>query len=218
MTEVIDKTGKPMGQFVLDGQPVAGFSSGKSIAEVASGQLHVRPNGQPAYYTTYDEVTPYIGDIAFVKKGEKWVLTREVREMFEGKELNREVEVPFTKAGKRYYLEAYGKRDKKTTKEGIDIKDKKWEKVYDGQWRMIDQQGYFIGESTYSNITYDLAKGEFTGSLAGLIGVVNTSGEFIAPAEQELVEAVTEDIIRVESFGKIGYLKSDGTWLWPLGR
>lgn len=215
-TEVIDKKGKAMGKFVLDGKPVAGFSSGKSIAEVASGQLHLRSNAQPAYYATYDEVTPYIGDIAFVKKGEKWVLTREIRENFEGKVQGREVEVPFTKAGKRYYIETYGQRDKKTTKEGIDIKDKKWEKVYDGQWRMIDHQGYFVGETTYQKLVTDLANGTFTAEVSGLVGIVNLSGKFIAQPEQELVEAVSKDIVKVVSFGRIGYLKADGSWLWPL--
>jgi hypothetical protein len=30
------------------------------------------------------------------------------------------------------------------------------------------------------------------------------------------VEAVGEGLVQVVSFGKIGYLRADGTWLWPL--
>ncbi len=208
--QIIDANGKLQGKFVLEkGEIISGFSSGRAIAEVPSGQLHIRPNGQPVYYATYDEVTPYIGEVAFVKKGEVWNLVRKVGE--------REVAIPFSKAGMRQYKAEYGNRDKKTTKEGVVIKDIKWELAKPGVWRMIDAQGYFIGSQIYQKVEFDLQKQEFTTEIPATVGLANLKGEILLPANQEQIKVTDAGLIQVNAFGKIGYLDLQGNWVWELG-
>lgn len=208
-TQIIDINGQQKGEMKLEeAKIISGFSGDRAIVEVPSGQLHIRPNGKPAYYVAYDEVTPYIGSVAFVKKGEEWALTRSVN--------GREMQVPFTKAGMRAYKKQYGNRDKKTTKEGIDIKDVKWTKTRDGVWRMIDAQGYFVGQQVYENVEPDLLKQEFRAQVAGLVGLANFKGEVLLPSEQEQIQYTDQSLIQIVSFGKIGYLTADGKWVWEM--
>ncbi len=89
---IIDKTGKQLGVYGMSGKVIGGFQSDRAIAQSNTGQFHIKPDGTPAYFTKYDEVSPFNGNIAFVKRGEKWMLTREMNGI--------KSEVPFSRADK----------------------------------------------------------------------------------------------------------------------
>ncbi|MGB0523610.1 MAG: WG repeat-containing protein [Flammeovirgaceae bacterium] len=203
---IINEKGAQLGKITLEGQVSKGFQSNRAILQSKSGSLHITPEGLPAYYTKYDEVTNFIGGIAFVKRGEVWELTRKMNE--------NQSKVRFTSAQRNAYLATYGKRYKRKTPFGT-LQDVKWEKVNDGLWRMIDSNGNFINESIYDQVLADEGA-VFKVRKDGFFGIANLQGTFISKAENDIIKVVTDEVIRIEHEGKIGYLKPDGTWIWEL--
>lgn len=204
-TIIINDKGTQVGTLSLAGTVTKGFQAGRAVLSTTTGELHINQEGLPAYYSKFDEASNFIGDIAFVKRGEVWELTRKMNA--------NESKVRFNSAQRNAYLAKFGNRYKRKTPFGT-LQDVKWEKVKDGFWRMIDKNGNFINESVYDALISD--ENTFQVRKDGFFGIANLKGEFITPAENEIIQAVNPQIIRVELGGKIGYLRPNGSWIWEL--
>lgn len=80
---------------------------------------------------------------------------------------------------------------------------------------MIDKNGNFLNQSVYNQVLSTDGT-NFKVRKDGFFGVANLKGEFITPAQNDIIQAVSEQVIRIEYEGKIGYIKPDGTWIWEL--
>ena len=202
-TGIIDHSGTRTGKITIEGKIISGFSSDRAVFETPTGILHIKPDGSPAYYNKYDEVGDFNGKVALVKRGEKWILTRQAG--------STTTEVPFTRAAKNLY----GKRRVIKTPFGA-IKDLKWTLVENGVWRMIDSNGNLISDANFDQVVDVTTEGYLKVQKIGFLGIAGVDGTFVAKPQNESVSAINETLFKIEYQGKIGYLKSDGTWLWKL--
>jgi hypothetical protein len=202
--QLIDEKGKIIGNLTLSGQIKTNFQQKRAVVQSVTGEYHIKPNGLPAYLTKYDEVTEFVGDIAFAKRGEMWELTREVN--------GKPVKLTFTKSKKLMYLEEYGKNRKEKDKtKGEIMLDKEWKIINPGKWRMIDQDGNMLNEVVFEEVTQ--TKSGFTVRIAQQYGLLNSKGETILAPQNQVVRPISKGIFRVEKEGNIAYIKNDGTWL-----
>jgi hypothetical protein len=203
--EIYDKNGNKAGDFVLNGKIVVGFSNERAIVQSTSGAYHITPKGMPAYFAKYDEVTPFIGNIAFAKRGEMWELTRTT-----GAYTNK---LSFSRANKNSYLAQYDERRKETLQDGTVLEDISWELIEKGTWKMIDVDGNFLSDIVFRDVELN-DEGKFVVSVENRSGLADIKGNIIAEREYEVIRAITENIVRLEKAGKIGYLNSNnGKWL-----
>ncbi|MEN7550991.1 WG repeat-containing protein [Rapidithrix thailandica] len=206
--QIINEKGEKTGEFVLDGEIMTGFQANRAKVNSVGGMYHIKPDGMPAYFTKYDEVTDFQNEVAFVKRGEKWILTRQAN--------NQTVKVPFSRIAKNQYLANYEKRRTIKTKYGDLIKDLKWTLVNNGQWRMIHPDGLFANDVIYEEVN-PTSDGNFLVKINRQYGLATASGRVVTPAENETLKRVG-NVIKVEKQGKLGYLKLDGSWLWELAK
>lgn len=208
--QLINKKGETLGTLQLQGKLVSGFSNGRAVMLSAGGYLHLRADGLPAYFQRYDEVTPFSGETAFVKRGERWQLLRDL----EGQELK----VNFTAVSRRQYIEAYGLTHSRKMPDGRRLKDKSWQKISDGQWRMIDIHGNFTSEVVFESVSL-LEDGSFTGTVPALYGLASLQGKIIAEAVHQIISLAGSNIIKLDKNGQLAYLTHRGEWLWkPDGK
>ena len=205
--EIIDATGKKIGKLGLEGKVIKGFSADRAVLQTQSGDLHIKPNGMPAYYAKFDEASDFVGDIALEKRGEKWTLTRKAGET--------ETKVPFSRAAKNAYIAQFGERYRRKTPFG-EIKDIKWTLTQDGIWRMIDQNGNLLSETFYDQVIGITSDNLLKVRKDGFFGVANLQGKFIAKPQNDIITSAGKNLFRVEYQGKIGYLKSNGEWIWEV--
>lgn len=207
--QLIDRKGTVLGQFDMDGKLLNGFASERAVVETPTGYYHIKPNGLPAYFSKYDAVTPYVGDIAFAKKGEQWELTRKA-----GQKGDREIKVSFTMAKKNLYQQEFGKNRKQRLQYDNAMMDVKWEKISDGYWKMIGKDGTIISVNTYEEVS-QLDENLFRVKLNNLVGISDLEGKVIVEAENEVLRKVSENVIRLEVEGKIRYMAIDsGKFIW----
>jgi|GEM_PF-4202616 len=202
--EIYDKNGNKAGQFQLNGKITKGFTNERAIVQSTSGEFHITPTGLPAYFVKYDEVTPFIGNIAFAKRGEVWELSRST-----GDYTNQ---LKFKRANKNSYIEKYGERRKETLPDGTILEDKGWKLIEKGTWKMIDSDGNFLSEMVFTEVKLN-ADGNYVVSIENKSGLADTEGKIVAERKYELIRAVSKDVIRLEKAGEIGYLNTNGTWL-----
>ncbi|MBX2841975.1 MAG: WG repeat-containing protein [Flammeovirgaceae bacterium] len=205
--QIIDGTGKVIGSFTINGKVEKDFSNERAVVSSVTGSFHIKPDGSPAYFNKYDEVTEFYGAIAFVKKGEVWELTRKAGD--------QEIIIKFNQANKNSYIAKFTDKRKEKLKDGTIIQDIKWTKIYNGKWRMIDQEGNLIG-----NIIYDWVKvlpsENFIAKLEKIRGLANLEGKFLADLKYEKISNAGGGIIKLESGGKVGYLDFKGNWIWNI--
>ncbi len=204
--KIIDKKGQIIGD--LGTYKIKDyFQNERAIVENKGFQYHIRPDGKPAYQARYDEVTPFYGEIAFVKKGEIWELKRQ--DPFGEKELK------FNKQQKIAYLKKYGTQRKDKNKYGDFFLDKSWEKIQNGKWKLINKEGQFLTDIVFDDI--ELTKeGIFRAKVSRLYGISKLDGTFITELDYPVVKQVSNGILKIESKNKIGYLRPNGTWLWEI--
>ncbi|MBT29246.1 MAG: hypothetical protein CMO01_06250 [Thalassobius sp.] len=202
--EIYDKNGNQAGTFQLDGKITAGFNSDRAIVQSASGSYHITPEGVPAYFAKYDVVTPFIGKVAFVKRGEIWELSRKTGE--------HTSKLRFNRANKDLYLAKYGERRKEKLQDGTTIEDLGWELVKDGKWKMIGTDGNYLSSNVYEDVAIT-EDNKFVIKLENKVGLAGLDGKILAEREYEMIRAVSKDVVRLEKQGKITYIKTDGTWL-----
>jgi len=206
--KIIDKNGNLLGEFTLEGEFASGFSHDRAIIRSEDGFFHIRPDGKPAYQARYDEVTPYIGEQAFVKKGEVWELTRTIGD--------EEITLRFTADQKTAYVNEYGKYRSHKMPDGRKMKDGAFKKVDDGKWKMIDKNGFFLSELIFDSV--EVSEGHFNVTLSKLTGVADLQGEWIAEVGLERIVPMEGGAYRVEQGGKVGYLSQKGKWIWEIPR
>ncbi|WP_020530614.1 WG repeat-containing protein [Flexithrix dorotheae] len=205
--QIIDKTGKVVGSFTLNGKVEKGFSNERAIVSSTTGSFHIKPDGSPAYFNKYDEVTEFYGAIAFVKKGEVWELTRKAGE--------QEITIRFNLANKNRYIEKYTNKRKEKLMDGTVIQDLKWTKIYDGKWRMIDKEGNLIGDIIYDWVKV-LPSKNFMAKMEKIRGLADLNGKFLTELKYEKITTLGGGIIKLESGGKVGYLDYNGKWIWEV--
>ncbi|MDW7695065.1 WG repeat-containing protein [Flammeovirgaceae bacterium SG7u.111] len=205
--QIIDEKGAVVGSFGLKGKVIDGFKNDRAIVESTGGFYHIKPDGLPAYPTKFDEVTNYVGDIAFAKRGEIWELTRQVD--------GNEVKLNFTRGNKEAYLEKYGARRSEKLKYGQVLKDVSWKKIVDGKWKMIDKGGNIMSEVIYSEV-YELPDGSLAVMLENFSGLADKEGKLLLEPENELIKHEGSTILSVEKLGKSGYISANGTWVWKI--
>ena len=205
--EIYDKNGNLAGNFLLDGEIIAGFSSERAIVQSVSGAYHITPEGVPAYFAKYDVVTPFIGRVAFVKRGEIWELTRKTGE--------NTSKLRFSRANKNIYLKKYGERRKEKLQDGTTLEDLDWELVLDGKWKMIDTDGNYLSSNVYEEVAIS-PKNKFIIKLENKVGLADLNGKILVEREYEMIRAVSENVVRLEKQGSITYLKTNGKWLKKL--
>ncbi|MEM1135573.1 MAG: WG repeat-containing protein, partial [Bacteroidota bacterium] len=205
--EIYDKNGNLSGNFLLKGKITSGFQSDRAIVQSTSGAFHITPEGVPAYFSKYDEVTPFIGKVAFVKRGDIWELTRKSGEITN--------KLRFNSANKNGYFEKYGDKRKEKLLDGTVIEDLGWELIKAGKWKMIDTDGHFLSDVVFDNVLIS-PKNSFLVETENKVGLADLTGKILAEREYEAIKPVSEEVIRLEKTGEITYLKTDGTWLRKL--
>ncbi len=203
---IINEKGESTGKFALSGKIVGKCYSERFKVSTLTGEYHIKPNGLPAYYAQFDEVTDFSGSVAFVKKGEIWQLTREKR--------LHKFELKFTKKNKNLYIEQYGKNRKQKDAAGQTTRDMKWEKIMPGTWRMIDRYGNFPSHAAYTEVIR-LEDGIHRLKVEQLYGIADFSGKIISRPENQTIHSVGENVLHVEAAGKVGYFDiKNRKWLW----
>ena len=202
-TKIIDQTGQYLGRLEYAHRLKATFKYDRAIAEVKGFERHIRPDGLPAYNAFYDEVTPFLKDVAFVKKGELWALKRETPTGMR--------KLKFNKQQKIIYLEKYGSKRQYKNKYGNYFVDKGWEKISDGKWRLINKDGQFINDFIFDSL--EPTEEGYRVKLTRFYGISKLDGTFLTELDYPVLRRL-DGLLKLESKNKLGYLKLDGTWLW----
>lgn len=202
-TKIIDQTGRYLGTLEYAYQLKTAFEYERAIAKFKGFEKHVRPDGLPAYAANYDEVTPFLNKVAFVKKGEQWILSRETPTGMR--------ELRFTKQQKIAYLNKYGSKRQHKDKYGNYFVDKGWEKVKDGKWRLINRDGYFVNDFVFDSL--EVTATGYRAKLTRFYGLSQLDGTFLTELDYPVIRRL-DGVLKIESKNKIGYLKMDGAWLW----
>jgi hypothetical protein len=85
------------------------------------------------------------------------------------------------------------------------------------QWGVIDHNGIMIISPKYDDIG-DFSEGKASVKMSSFSGVADLQGNIIVPAECEYMRYdAAEKIIRLEHENQLGYLRTDGQWLWEMG-
>ena len=201
---IIDNKGQIVGKFNGTDTISSNFSSGTAIVSALKGKYHIRADGQRAYASYFDQVTPFSKEVAFASKGQQWVLERKV-----GKQM---VMIPFTLANKNSYIDKYGYGRTIKTKRAY-MKDIRWRKVADGIWKMIGKDGQVITKARYTSARL-LLNGNFLVQKNEQFGIATIEGAIIQPATAEAIITDHEKVIRIETAGNIYYLSKTGNWIW----
>lgn len=203
---VIDKQGKVQGTVLLEGSIKDGFQGGRGVWQTTTGQLHILPNGQPAYYAQYDAVTPFAAGLAFAKRGEQWELVRQTA--------RGDVQLKFNHAQKLAYLRQYGERRSEKLPDGSVVRDKAWNLLAPGNWRMISPDGYFLSEGFFTEVEYLGSQG-FVVKPERWNGIFDIEGKWVVTPKATAIQRVAPDIYKVEEVGKTSYLQlSSQSWLF----
>lgn len=197
---IIDKEGNIVGRYKAKGKITGTFHEERARVQVTGGEYHILPNGAPAYNSRYDEVTDFKGKVAFVKRGEIWELTRTFND--------KPKKIRMNKREKEAYIEKFGKKRKIVTPYGDIIKDKGFEKVSNGKWKMIYNDGSLVSEALFDNV--DSTSSQFTVTVSQLSGIAGLNGEFIIEPKSVVIRASSNDIIKVEQEGTIKYFNTEG--------
>ncbi len=212
-SEIINADGEKVGSFSCETE--GKFSSQRAIAKDAEGFFHILPTGNPAYNQRYDEVTPFLGEIAFVRRGEVWELIRYSAQKGETDPSRvRETRLKFTRSEREAYLRENGNGKEFITPYGQITRDIGWRKISEGKWRMIDTDGNLVSDALFSSVKI-LENGWALAQCDYLYGIVDAKGQEILPVGYESIR-VRNGLIKVEKQGMIGYLTLSGQWVWKL--
>ncbi|WP_082026508.1 WG repeat-containing protein [Flammeovirga sp. OC4] len=169
-TSIINQEGKTIGS-ILKSESIKSVHQNHIIVKGIGYEKHLSINGIELYDMDFDEVTPFnSAGIAFVKTGEQWVLNRTINDT--------KVTKLFTKTEKEFYEEKYGKNRKVVSLTGDVTKDHGFEKVKDGQWRMIGLDGQPLNNIIFYNVK-DHKDGTFTFEIKNIGMVTNQSGNIV---------------------------------------
>lgn len=80
-------------------------------------------------------------------------------------------------------------------------------------WGLLNAQGLFTLSPKYQNM-HPVHEGHARVELLARIGVANTDGKIIIPAEYEYIQYMGNNIFRVENGNTVEYLDSKGRFLW----
>lgn len=84
---------------------------------------------------------------------------------------------------------------------------------YDGTWVIINPDGDELSASSFLEIK-PLGKNLFAAKESRHYGLYNNRGDMILAANYEKIKFLKGDVIQVQKLGKVGYLKSNGNWLY----
>ena len=170
--QIINRKGEVVGTYNGPGTIISTFSNERAVVETEKGYFHIRPDGQPAYYALYDEVTAFAGDKAAVARGEQWVLYRSGG-------VGAPTEINFTKRGREAYLAEFGFGRFIKTPDGRYLKDSAWVQVQQPQWRIIDPAGHYPKKIAFSEVTA-LPDGYIRFRLNEHVGLLSPQGTWLA--------------------------------------
>lgn len=85
----------------------------------------------------------------------------------------------------------------------------------DGKWGVINQKGMALIPPKYDKIE-KFVGGYAKVMISGYSGLTNLSGQSIAKPSYELITYAGEGLFRAEQGDKVGYLDSQGNWVWNL--
>lgn len=83
------------------------------------------------------------------------------------------------------------------------------------KWGIINQKGINIIPPKYDKIE-DFENGYARVRVKGFYGLTNLKGKFIVPPTFEQVSYAGEGIFRVERGNDLGYINTDGNWVWRI--
>lgn len=218
--QIIDERGKKVGEITTDAKIIQGFINDRAILQSLTGKFHITPYGNFAYLGKFDDVTPFYGDVAFVKRGEEWDLIRFTTQLGQERK-DREVinsKVRMSLKEKRIYLAKYGKDRIIKTRYGQMTQDMEWKKVSEGVWRMIGKDGALINETIYESV---MPIEQPDGSYVFLVKASNkfelfdSKGQRMTDKEFETVRMLPSGVIKAEAEGKTYYLSTSGRVIWP---
>ena len=88
--------------------------------------------------------------------------------------------------------------------------------IIDKKWGLIDTNGITIVSPKYDDMGA-ISDGMVTVKLNYFYGVADSTGKLIAPADFSAIRFLPKlNIFQVESGNTIGYLRTDGSWLWDM--
>lgn len=85
----------------------------------------------------------------------------------------------------------------------------------DGKWGVINQKGMALIPPKYDKIE-KFVGGYAKVMISGYSGLTNLKGEAIAKPSYELITYAGDGLFRAEQGDKVGYLDSQGKWVWDL--
>ncbi|NME68576.1 WG repeat-containing protein [Flammeovirga aprica] len=169
-TSIINKEGKIQGS-ISSTENIKEVNENHIIVKGIGYEKHLSINGIHLYDMDFDEVTAFnSAGIAFVKTGEQWLLKRTINEV--------KVTKLFTKSEKEIYENKYGRHRKVVSLTGDVTEDHGFEKIKDGQWRMIGLDSQPLNNISFYNVKKH-NDGSFTFEIKNVGKVTNAKGEII---------------------------------------
>ncbi len=87
----------------------------------------------------------------------------------------------------------------------------------DGKWGVINQKGMALIPPKYDKIEQFIG-GYAKVMISGYSGLTDLEGKPIAKPSFELISYAGEGLFRAEQGDKVGYLDSEGHWIWKLSK
>ncbi len=84
-----------------------------------------------------------------------------------------------------------------------------------GKKGLINAYSDFVISPKYSDLHY-LGNGKYKYKVNAFTTVFDVHGNRIVNIPAENIEAISADLFKIETGNRIGYLKRNGEWLWPL--
>ncbi|MDQ3190372.1 MAG: WG repeat-containing protein [Bacteroidota bacterium] len=82
-------------------------------------------------------------------------------------------------------------------------------------WGLMDENGILQTSYNYAKLI-PINDGYFSYSLNSTQGIMDLKGNEVLPMEYERIQMISKNIFLIEENNRIGYLKTDGQWLWEL--
>lgn len=85
------------------------------------------------------------------------------------------------------------------------------------RWGLVNRRGMCLLRPRFASIS-EFEAGVATVTIDRHYGLADASGKIIVPPRYPYLEAVSERLIRVERANEVGYVSTEGRWIWALAR
>jgi hypothetical protein len=196
------------------------FSEGYAVVQVDSGYGVVNTSGEFTYLNSLVKVFKYDNGVAAVKarKRKSGILDanlnvnlidsmRIVKNFAYGKAVAKDEHG-------YYYIDQFGnKLFNKHFEQANDFEKSEAIVMENGHWGIINDKGIFIVSPKYDDIkSYKDDLAAFRNDY--FCGVIDQSGKKLLSAEYEFINYCGNNVFRVERNNRVGYISSEGKWIW----